>query len=410
MRIEHVICGGRLGAFPNDDQAAIRRGSARDGHLYVGEAVTPGYRRIRQPSEALGVLIVLEDGTVVAGDGVSVQYAGAEGREPVLDSEVAAAAYGPRLRDAFARTSAATFRESNERLVELGLPAAVEYGVSQALLSAAAASTRETIAETVSREYGTAAPISEVPLFAQCGEDRYEGLDRMILREVDELPHGLINSAATLVGPDGAILAEYVRWIRDRVLARRDEATYAPVIHLDTYGTIGETFVTTEACAGFLSHLGEKAAPFRLRIEQPIHAASRAEQITVLADLRARLRAAGSDVELVADEWCNTLGDVREFIAGQAADMLQVTLPDIGTIDASIRALIACKESGVLAYCGGSCTETEVSARIAAGVAMGVDADLVLARPGMGVDEAVMVTRNAMRSTAALAKPRVRVE
>jgi methylaspartate ammonia-lyase len=86
--------------------------------------------------------------------------------------------------------------------------------------------------------------------------------------------------------------------------------------------------------------------------------------------------------------------------------MLQVKLPDVGGLDASIRALLACKQAGVLAYCGGSCTETELSAQIAAGVAMGVDADLVLARPGMGIDEAVMVTRNEMRRTAVLARAR----
>jgi methylaspartate ammonia-lyase len=83
--------------------------------------------------------------------------------------------------------------------------------------------------------------------------------------------------------------------------------------------------------------------------------------------------------------------------------MLQVKLPDVGGLDGSIRSLLACREAGLLAYCGGSCTETEQSARVAAGVAMGAEADVVLARPGMGVDEAVMVTRNEMRRTLALA-------
>ena len=89
--------------------------------------------------------------------------------------------------------------------------------------------------------------------------------------------------------------------------------------------------------------------------------------------------------------------------------MIQVKLPDVGSLDSSIRALLACRQAGALAYCGGSCTETEQAARIAAGVAMGVDADLVLARPGMGVDEAVMVTRNEMRRTVALAHAGTRV-
>ena len=121
-----------------------------------------------------------------------------------------------------------------------------------------------------------------------------------------------------------------------------------------------------------------------------------------MADLRQRLSEMGSDVQLVADEWCNTLEDVEAFIAGDAAHMLQVKMPDLGGLDQSIQALLACNRAGVASYCGGSCTETERSAQVAAGVAMGVDADLLLARPGMGVDEAVMVVRNEMRRTTAL--------
>ncbi len=262
-----------------------------------------------------------------------------------------------------------------------------------------------TIAETVATEYETGAPIRAVPLFAQSGEDRRGAVDRMILRRVDELPHGLINNVA-LVGDDGRELEAYVDWIRERILTHRDGPDYEPTLHLDCYGTLGETFPSLASCARYVARLGELAAPLRLRIEQPVHAGSRAEQIKVMARLRRMLRDAGSDVELVADEWCNTLDDVRAFIAGDAADMLQVKLPDVGGLDDSIGALLACKEAGVAAYCGGSCTETERSAQIAAGVAIGVGADLLLARPGMGVDEAVMVTRNEMRRTVALARTR----
>jgi methylaspartate ammonia-lyase len=99
----------------------------------------------------------------------------------------------------------------------------------------------------------------------------------MILRRVDELPHGLINHAATLVGDEGHKLADYVSWLRERILAHRDSADYLPTLHIDTYGTIGETFATPGACARFLVKLAELADPCGLRIEQPIHARSRAE-------------------------------------------------------------------------------------------------------------------------------------
>jgi methylaspartate ammonia-lyase len=93
-------------------------------------------------------------------------------------------------------------------------------------------------------------------------------------------------------------------------------------------------------------------------------------------------------------------------VASGCVHMVQVKMPDLGNLDEAIRALLTCRESGVAAYCGGSCTETERSGQICAGVAMSVDADLVLARPGMGVDEAVMVVRNEMRRTRALIEAR----
>lgn len=405
MLVDTVLCVGGSGAFANDDQAAISAGATRDGYFYRGRPATAGYRRIRQASESLGVLLVLEDGTVVGGDGVSVQYAGAAGREPVLDADAAAAAFGPVLRAAFADTDISSFRATSARLDAIELPRAVRYGVSQALLAASAFARRTTVAEVVADEYSTGAPLREIPILGQCGENRHDGVDRMILREVDELPHGLINNAS-LVGTRGELLAGYVEWIRDRVLDHRANPAYHPTLHLDCYGMLGAVFGSLRDCAHFIAELGERAAPFPLRMEQPVQAASREDQIAVMAKLRRHLREAGSPVQLVADEWCNTLADVKEFIAADAADMLQVKMPDVGSLDASVQALLACKDAGVLAYCGGSCTETERSARVAAGVAMGVDADLLLARPGMGIDEAVMVVRNEMRRTRAIVRDR----
>ena len=77
--------------------------------------------------------------------------------------------------------------------------------------------------------------------------------------------------------------------------------------------------------------------------------------------------------------------------------------PDLGGIGNTVEALLLVRESGLAAYCGGSCNDTDVSARVCAHVAMACAADQVLARPGMGLDEGVMIVRNEMRRTAALA-------
>src|SRR3712207_7527548 len=49
---------------------------------------------------------------------------------------------------------------------------------------------------------------------------RYDNVDKMVLRGVGALPHGLVNDVSK-VGPDGEHLAAYVTWVRDRVLALR---------------------------------------------------------------------------------------------------------------------------------------------------------------------------------------------
>ena len=62
--------------------------------------------------------------------------------------------------------------------------------------------------------------------------------------------------------------------------------------------------------------------------------------------------------------------------------------------------------NGVMAYCGGSATETDRSAQVTVHVAMACGADQVLAKPGMGVDEGIMIVRNEMARVLALAASR----
>ncbi|MER6506569.1 methylaspartate ammonia-lyase [Nonomuraea sp. NPDC001636] len=404
MRVSEILAVPGIGTYSNDDQAAIKAGAVRDGYFYDGPALTPGYRTIRQPSESLQILLVLDDDRVATGAGVSVQYAGGSGREPVLLAEAARDRWLPVLRDVLLDATVDSFRETSALIAPLGLPRAVAYGVSQALLDAAANATRRTMAEVVAAEYGGADPIGPVPLLAQSGEDRRGAVDRMVLRRVESLPHGLINNADLLVGPGGHLLLEYVGWVRDRVLARRADDDYQPVIHIDCYGTLGDVFPSTAEVAGFLARLAAKCAPFPLRVEQPMRAASRESQIDVLL----RLREHETGVQIVADEWCNTHEDVLAFLDARAADMIQIKMPDVGSLDDAVRSVLACRAAGVAAYLGGSCTETDLSARIATHVAMGAGADVLLARPGMGVDEAVMVTRNEMARTHAVIEHRSR--
>lgn len=410
MKVVDVIAQPVRAGFFRDDQAAIRAGAPHDGFLYRGDPLTRGFRSIRQPGEAVSVMLVLSDGQVALGDCAEVQYSGAGGRAPVLDAESVAAEVTEHVAPALVGRSVAEFRplaeEIDALLVDGGpLTTAARYGVTQALLHAVALASGVTMAEVVVREFDTGIDLVPVPLYAQTGDDRYTNADKMILKEVDVLPHGLINQVDSKLGADGGLLLEYVGWLRDRVLSLRTDPDYAPRLHLDTYGTIGLAFGhDLERIADYLGSLADRAAPFALRIEHPVDAGSRDAQIGTYAQLRGMLRKRGTRVDLVVDEWCNTLEDIRLFVAAGAADVIHVKTPDLGGVNNTIEALLHVRRHGLAAYCGGTCNETDVSARVSAHIAMACGADQVLAKPGMGVDEGLMIVGNEMARTAALAR------
>jgi methylaspartate ammonia-lyase len=74
--------------------------------------------------------------------------------------------------------------------------------------------------------------------------------------------------------------------------------------------------------------------------------------------------------------------------------MVQVKMPDLAGVDDAIEALLELRQAGVGAYLGGSCTETNLSAEVSIHLAVALQPDVQLAKPGMGIDEAVMMTRN----------------
>jgi methylaspartate ammonia-lyase len=414
MRIVDVLAVPVQAGFFFDDQLAIRAGAAHDGFDYAGEPLTPGFRRVRQPGEAVSVLLLLDDGGVEFGDCAAVQYSGAAGRDPLFTASDAVAAVEQVVAPALRGTDlGAGFKAVSQRSDALRgrdgnpLHTAVRYGVSQAVLAAVARSRGLTMAEVVRDEYSTGAPLLPVPIYAQTGDDRYSNAEKMILKGVDVLPHGLINNVAEKFGASGEILADYVRWLVGRIRDLAPSPGYHPRLHLDIYGCAGLAFGgDTDAVAAYLAELGRIAQPYDLAIEHPIDAGSREAQIAAFRGLRDGLSRRGSGVRVVVDEWCNTLDDVRAFVAAGAADVIHVKTPDLGSLGNTVQALLLARDAGLAAYCGGTCNETDRSAQVTAHVAMACQATQVLAKPGMGVDEGLMIVANEMARTAALVRAR----
>lgn len=408
MKIIDMICSPGKTGFYFDDQRAIVDGAGHDGFMYVGEPKTEKFTAIRVPGESISVMLLLENGEIAYGDCAAVQYSGAGGRDPLFLAEDFIPVLMGEVRSTLLGRDVRTFRPLAEEIDAMKiqgsrLHTALRYGVTQALLDAAAKSNRRTMAEIVKAEYATEVEIRRVPIFAQSGDDRYTNADKMIIKKTDVMPHALINNIPEKLGEQGELLARYVGWLRNRVLHYREDATYRPVIHIDVYGTIGRIFhQDLERMADYLAQLEELAMPLKLRIEGPMDRGERTLQMEALRDLRGLLDARGIGVELVADEWCNTLDDVMYFADNKAGHMIQVKTPDLGGVNNSIKAILYCKEKGLGAYLGGTCNETNRSAEVCTHIGMACGASQVLAKPGMGFDEGYMIVNNEMNRVLAL--------
>ena len=356
MQITEMLAVPVRTGFFADDQAAILGGAVRDGSTYTGEPVTPVFHAVRQAGEAVSVMLILGDGKVAYGDCSAVQYSGVGGRDRVFDAVEATRVIENHLAPLLRGTQLTDFRSSAgmiDRLEIAGRPlhTAICYGVTQALLDAVAKARGITMAEVVRDEYQTGVEIDPVPMFVQSGDDRYDNVDKMILKQADVLSHGLVNNIETKLGRDGEILVSYLTWVRDRILSIRESESYNPVLHIDVYGTIGDVFGhDVNRVADYLQVLGEVARPFRLRVEHAIDAGSRDGQIAVSAALRTALRDRKCDVQIVVDEWCNTLEDIAQFVAAGAADVIHVKTPDLGGVNNIIEALLLVARSGLAAY------------------------------------------------------------
>jgi methylaspartate ammonia-lyase len=455
-RITRTLAVPAVGGYYCEDLAALQACPIPVADRYAAAPATPGFRRVREVAQAVSVGLVLDTGQVAWGDCVGVAYGGKAGRDPVFRAQAGLATVERAVAPALQGREITGFRElaaevdgllesvvvtrpapqpggitrrdlltaparlwrgtqgpgerespPAERVtLERRLHTAIRYGVSQALLRAVALARGVTMAEVVAEEWGLPLPDAPVPVHAQCGADRYAGADRAFARRVASLPHALVDDIPEQLGADGAQLTRYARWLKERI-EQLGDGDYQPTIHLDVHGALGQIFGDNLGrVLGQLYALELAARPYPLRVECPVMMDSRTAQIETMKTLREYVRLRKMNVQLVVDEWANTLDDIRAFVDAQAAHVIQIKMPDLGSVHNAVEAVLACQAGGVGAFLGGSCAETSVSARVAVHVALATRPDVIMARPGMGVDEAVMLVQNEMARALAWIRAR----
>src|SRR4029077_13214296 len=120
---------------------------------------SPGFEKIVQPGTVISVMPLLDDGQVAFGDCVDVILTGVAGRDPLFQAEQHLPFLRTTMRELLRGRPIDRFRELAEEVDGLTrggrrLHTALRYGLTQALLHAAALANRCTMAEIVSREYG----------------------------------------------------------------------------------------------------------------------------------------------------------------------------------------------------------------------------------------------------------------
>jgi len=411
MKVKQVICASGRSGYMHRDLMAIKAGARQDGMIFHGNPVTPGFKKIIEPATVISVMLVLEDGQVAFGDCADVILAGVAGRDPVFNAvDYMDVMQGP-VAKALTGRDISSFRANADEFDRMTVDGkrmhtALRYGITQALLHATALAGRETMAEVIAREYGCEISTTPIPILASGHKDDPAQLDRIILKRTALLPHASFTVVKDHVGLKGEILHAWVKMVATRIQFI-GEVDYRPRIHADVYGTLGELFaMDVEKIADYIGTLSEAAAPYSLLVESPMIAKTQSEQILKFKQLRSLLKIKGIPVSIIADEWCNTLEDIGLFADAQAADFVQIKTPDLGGINNTIEAVLHCRRNGMGACLGGTANETDHSARICTHIGLACQPDFMLSKPGLGVDEALMIQTNEMARTLALLKAR----
>jgi methylaspartate ammonia-lyase len=407
MRIRSVICSVGRSGYMHRDLKAMKSGAKQDGFVFHGKPLSPGFKKIVEPGSIVSVMLELEDGQIAFGDCADVILAGVAGRDPAFRGEDHIDYLRGEIAPLLKGRDVAKFRDNakdfdRHRCGDKCLHTAVRYGLTQALLHATALSHKKTMAEIIAAEYGTAISKTPIKILASGHKDDPLQLDRTILKRADLLPHASFTLVKDHVGLEGEKLLAFAGQVSKRIREIGD-ADYRPRIHLDVYGTLGELFgMKLEPLADYLGRLEQVARPYGLLVESPIIAETQEEQIANFKKLRALLKEKGIAVGLIADEWCNTLEDIKLFADVSAADYVQIKTPDLGGINNTIEAVIYCRSKQMGSSLGGTANETDHSARICTHIGLACSPDFMLSKPGLGVDEALMIQTNEMARTLAI--------
>lgn len=275
IRIEAVRVTAGIGGHWINDQMAVQTGATADGYFFEGPTSSTAFPAVRSPSVAYLVSLDLADGQTAHGDCTTVANAGYAGRPLPLRREDVQAVQAV-LQESLAGRSFAGFREAAGALDAMPLADTlrlpVEYGVSQALLEAAALASRTRMVDVLCREFGRPGPTRGPGFAGSCGGAWEANVDKAIVRGLDMFPQSAIQSRA-----ECERLPDYAAWIAGRI-RKLGAAGYRPDLHFDFHSSLGRMLDNDEdRVLDYLATICERAAGLTVFFEDPMLSGSAAE-------------------------------------------------------------------------------------------------------------------------------------
>jgi len=383
MKIKNVIYSIGQSGFFNQDLAAVKSGAQIDCFYYADPPVTKGFNQILQTGQALSVMLILEDGQVAYGDCLDVIFAGTAGRDSVFRVQDHMSYLETEMRDFLIGKDLNEFRAlaieiDNMQANKEHLHTALRYGLTQAILHAVSLAKRLTMTEVVAQEYGADIMSKPIPILANVDAEDWVSVDKVIMKQVELLPHGAFENVERDVGLQGEKLIAYTQRLITRI-EKIGGDDYQPKLHFDLYGSLGELFNNDiDKLVNYLPMLQEIIGDRELMLESPIVASNQDEQIRLFKSLRFAIQKRSLNMKLVVDEWCNTFEDIKKFEDENATDYVQVKTPDLGGVNNTIEALLYCRAKGIGVCLGGSANETDQSTKITTQIGLACNPDCLL--------------------------------
>ena len=388
-RIIKVLTSVSWGSYYFEDLARIRRDLISTSDRYHTPTEHGSYPKVRTPVPAVSMGLVLGNGVVAWGDCVPVSFSGKSGRALPRDPQDLARWMEQTLGPWFEHRSVVPWivlekdflREFSE------IPAFVRYGVSQAMMSAASSASGKPYWQIFAEDLGYQNPTECIKLHGSCGGDWGDTVDRMLARRLEYLPQGQFEFLGHQIGSDGKALNLWIESFKKR--AKRFD--YLPTLTLDFHGALDELCEQDlDRVADMIEGIAKTAAPHSCHIESPLTAPDFEgfrKRIFQLKEILGRRGLDAPGLRIIADEWANSLSDIKQLVAENGVDGVHIKMPDTGALSECATAVDVIRAEGKFALLGGSCTETMLGARATAHLAVVTKPDAVLVKPGMGFDE-----------------------